>query len=121
MRRVPSDKLEINDYFAWVCVSAKNALVIVVSWPDRGHASVGVAQGLSRTTMAPIPSSIDNETNALILDLQRRQKDLSEFQLSRLRDCRESIAVQQRFAGEMKEDLDFFDRQIEVRWRVVLG
>ncbi|KLO13328.1 hypothetical protein SCHPADRAFT_809614, partial [Schizopora paradoxa] len=63
--------------------------------------------------MAPIPSSVDNETNALILDLQRRQKDLSEFQLSRLRDCRESIAVQQRFASEMKEDLDFFDRQIE--------
>jgi len=63
--------------------------------------------------MAPIPSGIDNETNALILDLQRRQKDMSDFQLGRLRGCRESIAVQQRFANEMKEDLDFFERQTE--------
>ncbi len=68
-----------------------------------------------QTTMAPIPSGIDNETNALISDLQRRQKDLSDFQLGRLRGCRESIAVQQRFANEMKEDLDFFERQTEVR------
>lgn len=72
-------------------------------------------QSLVQTTMAPIPSGFDNETNTLILDLQRRQKDLSDFQLGRLRECRESVAVQQRFANEMKEDLDFFERQTEVR------
>jgi len=63
--------------------------------------------------MAPIPSSLDTETINLIDNLQRRQKDLDDFQLPRLRDCRGPLSVQQKFAAELKEDLDAFGQQIE--------
>lgn len=67
--------------------------------------------------MAPIPSSLDTETINLIDNLQRRQKDLNDYQVPRLRDCKGPLSVQQKFAAELKEDLNAFGQQIEVRVR----
>jgi protein transport protein SEC20 len=64
--------------------------------------------------MPPIPTTYDDETNNLIASIQRRQKDLSELQIPRLRDCRESLAVQQNLAAELREDVDTVGKQIEV-------
>jgi protein transport protein SEC20 len=64
--------------------------------------------------MPPIPTTYDDETNNLIASIQRRQTDLSELQIPRLRDCRESLAVQQNLAAELREDVDTVGKQIEV-------
>lgn len=67
--------------------------------------------------MPPIPSVVnvdDDETRQLIEALSRRENDLVTYQIPRLRDCTESLNVQQRFATELREDLDAFTRQIEV-------
>jgi protein transport protein SEC20 len=64
--------------------------------------------------MPPIPTTYDDETKNLIESIQRRQKDLSEFQIPRLRDCRQSLAVQQNLAAELREDVDTVGKQIEV-------
>ena len=66
------------------------------------------------TTMAPIPVSLDDETKNLIDGLQRRQKDLAEFQVPRLHQCKGPLAEQERLAAELKEDLDVFGRQVDV-------
>lgn len=67
--------------------------------------------------MAPIPSSLNTETINLIDNLQRRQKDLDDYQVPRLRDCKGPLSVQQKLAAELKEDLNAFGQQIEVRVR----
>ena len=66
--------------------------------------------------MAPIPQILDDETKALAENLQRREKDLTEFQIPRLRDCKGPLSVQQQFAAELREDLDAFTKQVEVSW-----
>ncbi|EMD35457.1 hypothetical protein CERSUDRAFT_96573 [Gelatoporia subvermispora B] len=63
--------------------------------------------------MPPIPSTLDEQTSALIASLQRRQKDLAEFQIPRLRTCTGPLATQQQFAVELREDLDAFSRQVD--------
>ena len=65
--------------------------------------------------MPPLPSTYDEETNSLIASVQRRQKDLSEFQIPRLRDCKGPLTVQQNLAAELREDVDTLGRQIQVR------
>ena len=64
--------------------------------------------------MTSLPSSIDDDTRNLVDGLERRQKDLSDFQVPRLHQCTGSLAEQERLAAELKEDLDVFTRQIEV-------
>ncbi|KAL5481060.1 SEC20 [Sanghuangporus weigelae] len=64
--------------------------------------------------MAPISQILDDETKALIDKLQRRERDLAEFQIRRLRDCKGPLSLQQRRAAELKEDLDAFVKQIEI-------
>ncbi|KAL5498981.1 SEC20 [Sanghuangporus vaninii] len=64
--------------------------------------------------MAPISQVIDDETKALIDNLQRRERDLAEFQIPRLRDCKGPLSLQQRLAAELKEDLDAFVKQVEI-------
>ena len=66
------------------------------------------------TAMVPIPVSLDDETKNLIDGLQRRQKDLAEFQVPRLHQCKGALAEQERLAAELKEDLDVFGRQVDV-------
>ncbi|KZT07077.1 uncharacterized protein LAESUDRAFT_736621 [Laetiporus sulphureus 93-53] len=63
--------------------------------------------------MAPIPSTLNEETRSLVESLQRRQKDLSDFQINRLRTCTGPPALQQRYAAELREDIDAFAHQIK--------
>lgn len=65
--------------------------------------------------MPPIPVTFDDTTTSAIESLQRRQRDLSDFQIPRLRKCTGPLALQQRLAVELREDLDTFARQVEVR------
>ena len=64
--------------------------------------------------MPPLPTTFDDATNASIASIQRRQNDLREFQLPRLRGCSESLTVQQQYAAELREDLETIARLVEV-------
>ena len=63
--------------------------------------------------MPPIPSTLDSETQASIAALQRRQTDLENFQIPRLRTCKGPLTTQQQFASELREDIDTFARELE--------
>ncbi|KAI0349700.1 Sec20-domain-containing protein [Trametes cingulata] len=63
--------------------------------------------------MPPLPSALDEETTNLIASLERRQKDLADFQIPRLRQCTGPLTLQQQYAAELRDDLDAFARQIE--------
>ena len=65
--------------------------------------------------MPPLPTTFDDATNASITSIQRRQLDLREFQIPRLRSCSESLATQQQYATELRDDLETVQRLIEVR------
>jgi protein transport protein SEC20 len=64
--------------------------------------------------MPPLPTTFDDATNTSIASIQRRQNDLREFQLPRLRGCSESLTVQQQYAAELREDLETIARLVEV-------
>ncbi|KAH9833336.1 Sec20-domain-containing protein [Rhodofomes roseus] len=63
--------------------------------------------------MPPLPSTLNEEIVSTIESLRRRRKDLSEFQIQRLRTCTGPLGVQQQYAAELREDLDAFTRQVE--------
>ncbi|PIL23507.1 hypothetical protein GSI_14819 [Ganoderma sinense ZZ0214-1] len=63
--------------------------------------------------MAPLPSLLDEETTKSITSLERRQKDLSDFQIPRLRTCTGHLSLQQQYASELRDDLDLFGLQLE--------
>ncbi|KAJ7512673.1 Sec20-domain-containing protein [Mycena galericulata] len=63
--------------------------------------------------MPPLPNTFDEETLELVAAAQRREKDLTEFQVARLRACQGPLSVQQNLAAELREDIDTFARQIE--------
>lgn len=65
--------------------------------------------------MPPLPSALDEETTELIGLIERRQKDLADFQLPRLRQCMGPLSLQQQYAAELRDDLDAFAKQVEVR------
>jgi protein transport protein SEC20 len=71
--------------------------------------------------MPPVPPSLDEQTQGAIENLSRRAKDLAEFQIPRLRSCIGPLAVQQRLAGELREDLDTFAKHIEVCLATLVG
>ena len=64
--------------------------------------------------MPPLPTTFDDATNASIASIQQRQNDLREFQIPRLRGCTESLAVQQQYAAELRDDLETTTRLVEV-------
>ncbi|KAI9509038.1 Sec20-domain-containing protein [Russula earlei] len=64
--------------------------------------------------MPPLPTTFDDATNASIASIERRQNDLRDFQIPRLRGCSASLAVQQQYAAELREDLDTITRLVEV-------
>lgn len=68
----------------------------------------------STSIMPPIPSTIDEEASSTIASLERRQKDLLDFQITRLRNCTGPLTLQQQYAAELRDDLDVFSRQLEV-------
>ncbi|EKM58156.1 uncharacterized protein PHACADRAFT_90155 [Phanerochaete carnosa HHB-10118-sp] len=63
--------------------------------------------------MPPLPVNFDHTTKALIESLERRQKDIREFQIPRLRACKGPLTVQQQHAAEIREDVDVFAKQLE--------
>ncbi|KAH9899354.1 Sec20-domain-containing protein [Cubamyces lactineus] len=63
--------------------------------------------------MPPLPSALDEETADLIASIERRQKDLSDFQIPRLRQCTGPLALQQQYAAELRDDLDVLAKQVE--------
>lgn len=64
--------------------------------------------------MPPLPSQFDETTLASISAIERRVVDLQDFQIPRLRDCRESLSVQQQYAAELRDDLDGLGWLVEV-------
>lgn len=65
--------------------------------------------------MAPIPSAFNQETVDMIENVDRRKRDLLDFQIPRLRDFTGSLVTQQQYAAEVREDIELFSRIIEVR------
>jgi hypothetical protein len=70
--------------------------------------------------MPPLPTTFDDTTNASIASIKRRQNDLREFQIPRLRGCSESLAVQQQYAAELREDLETITHLVEVNIHDIL-
>ncbi|GJJ11116.1 hypothetical protein Clacol_005347 [Clathrus columnatus] len=54
--------------------------------------------------MAPITITFSEDANELIEQLDRRQKDIQDFQIPRLRDYKGSLAGQQEYAADLRED-----------------
>ena len=79
----------------------------------RTRACAGVSSSVY-IAMPPLPTTFDDATNASIASIQRRQNDLREFQLPRLRGCSDSLTVQQQYAAELREDLETITRLVEV-------
>ncbi|KAI0298742.1 Sec20-domain-containing protein [Multifurca ochricompacta] len=63
--------------------------------------------------MPPLPLTFDDDTNVSIASIQRRQNDLRDFQIPRLRGCSESLAIQQQCAAELREDLETITRLVD--------
>ncbi|KAA1472066.1 Sec20-domain-containing protein [Dentipellis sp. KUC8613] len=63
--------------------------------------------------MPPIPPTFDPSALASIAAIERRQHDLSEFQIPRLRTCKDSLTVQQQYAAELRDDLDALAQAVE--------
>ncbi|KAI6043899.1 Sec20-domain-containing protein [Pisolithus marmoratus] len=63
--------------------------------------------------MPPVPAALDTESLALIELVERRLNDLSTFQIPRLRACTGPLATQQKWAAEIREDVERVGRQIE--------
>jgi protein transport protein SEC20 len=64
--------------------------------------------------MPPLPVKFDDETTTLIDSLARRRLDISTFQTPRLRDCNDTLVVQQQLAAELRDDIDRFARDVDV-------
>lgn len=64
--------------------------------------------------MPPLPPQFDEATLASISAIERRVVDLKDFQIPRLRECRESLGVQQQYAAELRDDLEGLARLVEV-------
>lgn len=63
--------------------------------------------------MPPLPSSLDEDVKSSIAALERRQKDLEDFQIPRLRTYKGPLRTQQQYASELREDIESFAKQIE--------
>ncbi|KAG6919824.1 hypothetical protein DXG01_000329 [Tephrocybe rancida] len=63
--------------------------------------------------MAPVAVTFTDDSSRLISAAKRRQKNIIEFQIPRLRSCRGPLSLQQNLAAELREDIDSFARQVE--------
>jgi hypothetical protein len=98
--------------FEFEIVSHRFSTTDVVS--DNGSGTETVLTGPILMLMPPLPTLFDDATNASIASIQRRQNDLRDFQVPRLRSCTESLATQQQYAAELREDLETITRLVEV-------
>ena len=65
-------------------------------------------------SMPPIPDPLHDETLLKLDKLSRRLEDAQSFQITRLRNHTGSIAVQQQYAAELREDTESYRRELEV-------
>ncbi|KZV98930.1 Sec20-domain-containing protein [Exidia glandulosa HHB12029] len=63
--------------------------------------------------MAPISIELDADTRAIVDTADRRARDIGEYQIPRLRDCKGPVSLQQQLNSELRDDLDALARQIE--------
>ncbi|KAG6865957.1 hypothetical protein C0991_010212 [Blastosporella zonata] len=63
--------------------------------------------------MAPVSVTFTDDTSRQISTAKRRQNDLIEFQIPRLRSCQGPLSLQQDLAAELREDIDYFAQQVE--------
>ncbi|KAF9467826.1 Sec20-domain-containing protein [Collybia nuda] len=63
--------------------------------------------------MSPIPATLSEDILQLISLAERRQIDLDEFQIPRLRSCKGPLSLQQNTAAEVKDDIESFSQQVE--------
>ncbi|KAF5379216.1 hypothetical protein D9615_005882 [Tricholomella constricta] len=63
--------------------------------------------------MPPVPTALSEDISRLISAAKRRQNDLVEFQVPRLRSCKGPLSLQQNLAAELREDIDSLERQVE--------
>ncbi|KAG8743655.1 hypothetical protein FRC10_011624 [Ceratobasidium sp. 414] len=63
--------------------------------------------------MPPIVSPLFTEAQATHEGVSRRLKDLDEYQIPRLRDCKGPLAQQQQFAAELRDDIEALAKRLE--------
>ncbi|KZT34771.1 Sec20-domain-containing protein [Sistotremastrum suecicum HHB10207 ss-3] len=56
--------------------------------------------------MAPVPVTLSTTSSTLIASLTRLTADIQSFQLPRLSDCAGPLSIQQRYAAELRDDLE---------------
>lgn len=47
--------------------------------------------------------------------LKRRMKDLQEYSIPNLRDCKGPLSLQQQLAADVRDDIEIFTRELQVR------
>lgn len=86
------------------------------------HVSIGrvVCLGANTTTphfllgMPPLPDPLYDETKTKLERLERRLNDAQVFQVPRLRNHVGTVALQQQYAAELREDLESCRRELQV-------
>ncbi|KAJ1307619.1 hypothetical protein OPQ81_001716 [Rhizoctonia solani] len=63
--------------------------------------------------MPPVASPLFIEAQAAHEGISRRLRDLNEFQIPRLRDCKGPLALQQQFAAELRDDTEAIAKRLE--------
>lgn len=64
--------------------------------------------------MAPILTTLDQDTLILVDAAKRRHKSLEEVYIPRLRDCNGPLAVQQQLLTEFRESIEASAQEVEV-------
>ncbi|KAF8316838.1 Sec20-domain-containing protein [Clavulina sp. PMI_390] len=64
--------------------------------------------------MPPLPDPLYDETKTKLERLARRLNDVEVFQVPRLRDHAGSVALQQQYAAEVREDLESCRRELQI-------
>lgn len=69
---------------------------------------------VSRLNMPPLPDPLYDDAKAKLEKLERRINDAFLFQVPRLRNHVGTIALQQQYAGELREDIESCRRELQV-------
>jgi hypothetical protein len=68
-------------------------------------------------TIPPISSPLFLEAKTTYEGLSRQLKDLDEYQIPRLRDCKGTLTLQQQYAAELRDDTEALAKRMEVGTR----
>ncbi|KAJ3985850.1 Sec20-domain-containing protein [Lentinula detonsa] len=63
--------------------------------------------------MPPLPSTFAPQATQLISSIRRREIDISDVQIPRLKICPGPLSLHQKLSMELREDMDVLARQIE--------